>query len=302
MPFRMTDAPTSSNVASQISLARSRYAATQERLSTGKRINRPSDDPQGAAAVISLRTSQAEINQMKRNAGEAGDALLSSDSAIESYETMLDRARAIFSQGASDLTTDTARNSLAVDLDNLRNQMIAIANTRHEDLYIFGGTRQNASPYDPNTGAPAAVPSNERTLRIEPNAQPLIVGFRAEDVFGDANGTVFDLLQNVSAALRGTGNAATDRTTILTGIDRLETLTDRASVARARLGPNLNVVDAARQRLDDGSLASEESIQRIESTNFAEDAIKLSEDQNALQALIQTRGNTNRRSLIDYLG
>lgn len=302
MPFRISDAPTSSTVARQISNARNRITDAQEEIATGKRINRPSDDPQGKAAVINLRTSQAEIEQMKRNAGAAGDSLQATDTALDSYENMLDRAHAIMMQGASDLTTDVARQALAVDLDNLRSQVLSIANTRREGLYVFGGTRQNAPPFDPITAAPAATASTERLLRIEPGATPVNVGFRAEDIFSDSAGSIFTTLSSVSAALKGTGDPIADKAAILAGMDRLAVFTTQASVTRARVGPNLNVVEAAQQRLADSSFSTEKMAQRLEAADFSESAVKLSESQTALQAIVQTRGLSNRRSLIDYLG
>jgi flagellin-like hook-associated protein FlgL len=64
----------------------------------------------------------------------------------------------------------------------------------------------------------------------------------------------------------------------------------------------MNVVEAANGRLTDNSLATEKTAQRIEAADFADSALKLTEAQTALEAVIQTRGTTNRRSLIDYLG
>ncbi|MEJ7713942.1 MAG: hypothetical protein WKF84_29875 [Pyrinomonadaceae bacterium] len=64
---------------------RNRIATAQQQIASGKRINRPSDNPQGAAAVISLRTTQAEIDQMKRNAGTAGDTLLATDVDVDAW-------------------------------------------------------------------------------------------------------------------------------------------------------------------------------------------------------------------------
>lgn len=302
MPFRISDAPTSSTVAAQVSAARRRFTTAQEQISTGKKINRPSDDPRGAAAVIDLRTSQSEINQMKRNAGAASDVLLASDGALDHYENLIDRARTLLMQGASGTTTPVSRGALAAEVDNLRIQMLAIANSQREGIYLFGGTRQDEPPYNSATGVPSATLSAERKLRVEPNMAPITVGFRAEDVFADANGAVFDTLTGVAAALRGTGNPTADETTVLQGIDRLDAYGELAKIARARVGPNINVAEAALERLGDSFLSSEETAQRIESVDIAEAAVRLSESQNALQAIIAARGTTGRRSLIDYLG
>src|SRR5262245_7564391 len=106
MPFRITDTASSTRTAAQIAASRQRVATAQEQIATGKRINRPSDDPTGAEAAIRIRASQTASKQLERSTGTALNSLLISDNTLESYETVLDRARALLTNGASD-STDT---------------------------------------------------------------------------------------------------------------------------------------------------------------------------------------------------
>lgn len=301
MPLRITDAPSSSNTAAQISAARRRIAEAQLQISTGKRINRPSDDPQGAAAVITLRTTQAEIDQMKRNATTAGDLLLQTDGDVDSYEHLIERARVLLTQGGSDITGSESKSTIATELDSLRTRMLALANSQRDNMYVFGGTRTSEPPFDPTTGAPAASVSAERKLRIEPTLPPATVGFRGEEIFSDAAGTVFSALETASAALRSTGDPVADKAAVLAGLDRMGSFANRAGIARARIGSNLSTAEAAAQRLAEGSLAAERAAQIIEAADFAASAVQLTEGQTALEAVIKSRGAT-RPSLLDYLG
>ena len=67
MNFRVSDSRSTANTTSRINSQRSRLSVLQEQLSTGKRINRASDDPSGMEMVLNLRTSQTEIKQFQRN-------------------------------------------------------------------------------------------------------------------------------------------------------------------------------------------------------------------------------------------
>lgn len=301
MPFRVTDSGASGTLLSQINEAHSRIEAARERIATGKRINRPSDDPTGMEAVIHFRTQQAEIEQLRRNAGAAGDALQASDTALESYQVALDRARTLLQQGASDTSTPETRSILASELDGLRQHILSLTNSKADDRYIFGGTRQDASPYDAN-GVPAATATTPQTIQVEPQAAPIVNGVTAESVFADANGTVMDTLQQAAAALRGTGDPTADKAALLAGLDRLKTFADLSNNARAVIGANLAQVDAARNRLDDAFLVQEGAAQRYETADFAEAAIELSEGERALEAILQANAPSRRRSLIDLLG
>lgn len=298
---RVTDTNSGTALLSQINGANARIEEARQRISTGKRINKPSDDPIGSEVVIRMRTAQAEIDQVRRNAGTAHDALQTADTAFESYLNILDQARSLIMQVSSDPISTDGRNVVANQLDGLRSAILNIANTRVEDRYIFGGTRQDAPPYDAN-GVAAATPTAQQTLQVEPQAAPIVTGVTAESVFADANGTIFAALQAVSTALRGTGDPVADQAALMTGLDRLKSFSDQSGVQRAVIGTNLTHVDEANSRLDSAFLAYEETAQNHESADFVESALELSEGQRTLEAILQANSPNRRRSLIDLLG
>jgi flagellar hook-associated protein 3 FlgL len=301
MPLRITDAISADHFITQVRASQQRIAVAQEQIATGKRINRPSDDPLGAGAVVRLRTTQTALEQYKRNAEVAHDSLLAADNAIEGYEQTLDRVRAVLTQGASSLTGQNAREAIAIEIDSLRAQILTVANQKHGEQFLFGGTRQEVPPYDSN-GAPAAAPSTEQLLQFEPGGTLIATGLVGEDIFSDSSGPIFDLLEDVAAALRGTGNAATDQTTLLTGLDRLTGFADQSSIARTKIGVGIERAQATIEQLGLRSLALQESMERTEGADFVESAIELTESQKAFEALLQTKAVTGRRSLLDLLG
>src|SRR5215467_336566 len=102
MNYRVADNSTSSRLASRINAQRSRLSVLQEQITSGKRINRPSDDPDGASTVIKLRTSQQELEQFKRSAQTANQKLTATDDSLSGYENLLEKVRTLVSQGLSD--------------------------------------------------------------------------------------------------------------------------------------------------------------------------------------------------------
>ncbi|MDX2030117.1 MAG: hypothetical protein SF339_05585 [Blastocatellia bacterium] len=301
MPFRVTDASGSARFSAQLMESRQRIAAAQEQVASGKRINRPSDDPAGAGIVLRVRSAQAAVEQFEENAGTARETLLAGDSAIEAYELALDRARALLTQGASGTVPAGVRQTLAIEIDNLRGRVLGLANQRYGDQYLFGGTRQEVAPYDSN-GAPAAGPTSPQTVQTDPEGGVTATGVTADELFADASGPVFETLNDAAAALRGTGDPAADRAALLTAMDHLAALADRARGARGRIGANLEKADAVAGQLAQRSLDLEAAAQRVEGADFAEAAVRLIESQRAFEAILQTRAATGRRSLLDLLG
>jgi len=300
MNFRVSDNSTSSRLASRINAQRSRLSTLQEQISSGKRINRPSDDPDGAATVIKLRTSQNEIEQFKRNAQTANQKLTAADDTLTGYENLLERARTLVAQGLSDTTTQDGKNALATELDSLRGRILNVANSKYGDEYVFGGTRQNIPPYDPTTAVPNAS-GFPQYIQIEPGTTAIPVGVTANTVFADTTSTIFTDLTNASAALRGTGNPTTDRTTLDSTMTRIEVYTGLVNVAHAKVGANMNTTENAIDNLTNNSLSIDERANAIEDTDFAQAAVDLSSTQQALEATLQVTAQ-NKRTLFDYLG
>ncbi len=301
MTFRVTDGFSNARLVAQITAGRQRISAAQERVASGKRINRPSDDPVGAGTVVRLRSSETAIAQFERNAGAANDTLLAADNALEAYETTLDRARALLTQGASDSTSAEGKKDIAVELDHLFAQTLGLANQEFGDRFLFGGTRQAAPPYDSNA-VPAATPATQQLLQLDPDAAPVATGVLAESAFADATGTVFTELQNAATALRGTGDPVADKAAVLTSLDRLTVLSEQARTAHALIGNGLERVQAITDQLGQRSLVLAQAADRTEGADFAEAALELTSSQQALDAILQTRAVTNRRTLLDLLG
>lgn len=273
----------------------------QERVTTGKRINRASDDPAGAEMVLNLRTSQAEITQFQRNAQTAVQKLTAGDDGFAGYEDMLERVRTLVTQGLSDTSSPATREALAIEVEALRSRMLAVANTQNGGNYVFGGTRQNAPPFDPVTGAPAATPTAPEYIQIEPGSNAIAVGVTADKVFGDATSTVFADLTNAAAALRGTGNAAADKAMLLHTIARVGVFSDLMNTSRAIIGAGISTAETAKETLTNNFLSIDESASEVEGADFAASAVALSDAQRALDATLQVAA-TGRRSLFDFLG
>lgn len=302
MPFRVTDATMNSRLVDRIAQQRLRISEAQEKVASGKRINRPSDDPFGAAAVIDIRNSQTAIAQFGRNASSVDNALSVADGALNSYDSALNRAQTLVAQGLSGFSRTDGRPALASELDGLRQTMLNIANTRNGDQYVFGGTRQDVPPVDPTTETLPSTPTAPQLVQIEADAPPVAAGVTVEPVFANIDGTVFQALKDAAQALRGTGDPLADETTLKTAMQQLKAFAQASSAAHTTIGKNLNAVDAATDRNDATSLTLEATAQDKESADFAQSSVDLVAANRALEAILESESQTNRHSLLDLLG
>lgn len=301
MVFRVTDTASSARQIRQITTARERVSLAQEQLASGKRINRPSDDPIGADTVIRLRTTQAELQKFVNNAASVKENLQVGDDMLNQYQVVLDRARALLTRAATDPVVNDAREPIAVELDSVTTRLQQLLNTKSGDFYVFGGTRIDAPPFDSN-GVLNATATTEAAVQVEPEGTLVATGVTAESFVSDATGSILDALKAASAAIRGTGDATADRTTIRTTMDRLSEFSSLSNTARTKLGERMNHLDEITERLTQYNLSVEETAQRIESVDLAEAAVKVTETNTALDAILQASARFGRRSLLDFLG
>ena len=299
MYYRVTDSK--SELTSRIALQQGRLSVLQERLTTGKRINRPSDDPSGTEVVMSIRTTQTEIEQFRRNADTAWHKLTTADDTLNIYENVIDRVRTLVSRGMSDTTEQEAKNALATELETVRNQVLSIANTKYGDEYVFGGTRQNIPPFDPTTAAPAATPTAPQYVQIEPGANAIATGATADTIFSDAASDIFTDLTNTISALRGTGDPVADRATLSATMSRANVYSDQAYAARIRVGSNMNFTEIAKERLSTDFASLDERAGSIEGDDFAATAVEFADAKTSLDAMLQVT-SYKRRTLFDFLG
>jgi len=301
MAYRIANNTINENFRSQIGQHQFQLNVLQERLATGKRINRPSDDPYGLEAVINLRTSRTEIEQFSRSANAANQRLIAADESLNGYENVLDRVRTLITQGLSDTNTPSAREALATEIEALRSRILSVANSQIGGEYVFGGTRQDTPPFDPLTAAPNAVIANNQYIQIEPGSDAIAVGVTAETVFADATSNIFNDLDQAITALRGTGDPVVDRATLENTFARLKVYSDLAAVSHAFVGVNMEITGIVQDRLSSHELFFDSQISSIEDADFAETIFDLNETQTALEATYRAAAS-NRPTLLDFLG
>lgn len=152
-----------------INAANQRVTQTQQDLLTGKRINKPSDDPYGATAVIKMQSIQAGLKQYDSNLVTAKGTLTNTDSALSDTGTLLNSAYTIALSGANAATDPSALPGLASQITAIQTRLVQLANTQGSNgNYIFAGQKNNAVPYTANAGV--------LTFNGDTNSIPVEVG------------------------------------------------------------------------------------------------------------------------------
>jgi flagellar hook-associated protein 3 FlgL len=217
-----------------------------QRVATGKRINKPSDDPLGMQDTLTLRSSIARIQQFGRNIDNNRLFLNTADTALDSVGLGITRARELAQVTLGATSGAQTRANTALEIQSILDQVILEANTQVKGQFIFGGTNLLNAPYQPNPGGLGAVYSgNADSLQVEvgPNLTIPITrpGF---DVFGtDMNPAVN--VNTLLADLNGGAGVAlgsfdiTDRAGFITTVTVAAGDTVNDVITAINLGANL---------------------------------------------------------------
>jgi flagellar hook-associated protein 3 FlgL len=167
-----------------ISAAESQLMQTQAQLSSGKQINSPSDNPNGAANVASLDTTLSQLNQYQSNQTEGQLQLNQASSAMSSLVNLVQSAQQTLVQAGDGSYSDSQRAALASSLQGDLNQMVGLANASDgQGGYLFAGSEQSAPPFSQvGNNVTYGGDSTLQSVQVSQNRQ-LQIKFSGDDIF-----------------------------------------------------------------------------------------------------------------------
>ena len=135
------------NVSFALNLHTDAMAKLQEQVSTGSRINRISDDPAASYRVLGLNTNVKSLENYIDNLSEVISILELSSTIIEDITSNFTETQIRLTQISSGIYDEAARKRTAEGINDILEQTVSLANTKHMDQYLFGGTNTGSAPY-----------------------------------------------------------------------------------------------------------------------------------------------------------
>lgn len=273
-----------------------RLAEIQEHLSTGRVLNRPSDNPADAGAAMRLRSAVGAQQQYARNAEDGVGWLDTLDATLQTSGDAVRRARELAQQGASASAGPQAREALATEIDQIRAGLLSTANATYLERPVLGGTTAGRTAFTEAGGVVTFSGDANPVNRTVADGAVVDVAMAGPAAFGADGDNVFDHLGALSAALRS-GDVAGIRT----GLDALKADGERLVVARADVGARTALVEQAALRAGDTELSLTNSLAGIESADLPRTMVELRMQEVAYQAALSATARVLQPSLVDFL-
>ena len=137
----------------QLMTRQQNLANAQEQLTSGKRVNRASDDPAAAARAERALAAEARSTANQRAVDASDNAMTLSESALGDAGELLQQIREKLVQAGNTGLADADRKSIAGEISEMRKQLFAIANrTDGSGTYLFGGQSADQPPFIDTVG------------------------------------------------------------------------------------------------------------------------------------------------------
>jgi len=211
-------------------------ATASSEVSSGMRVQTPSDDPQAWLAAQRTKLQKVLSEGTGAAVQQSRDRLELGDAALASLGDIVSQVQTLALQGASDSYDPTSRAGLGAQIQGLFHSALDHANARGNDgEYLFAGSLSTTPPFDAAGayGGDAAVRSVPSNGSVTPG-----VTIPGTALTAASGVDVLPLLDQVATALSNN-----DMTTLRAAIPDLQTAVAQISSARTRSGSAMNVLD-----------------------------------------------------------
>ena len=122
----------------------------QEQLSTGRTLNRASDDPIRISRSLRFSSALAQNDKYVSNYGDANSWMQNTDDALQTMSSVVIRIKELVVQAANDTNTQQERDAMGEEISKMVDTLVDIANAKVGDRYLFGGQSDRQQPYTRN--------------------------------------------------------------------------------------------------------------------------------------------------------
>lgn len=292
----------------QMGVTQDRLSKTQTQLSTTKQINKPSDAPDQAATITRLKSAIDRQNAYVSTINSVKDKLSQQETAASNATDVLTRLKELTIQAANDTYSGVDRKSIDLEVRQLRDQLLSLANTQDVNgNFIFSGSRvgKQAFATDENgklvyqgdqtvsatgVGDQSAVDINrsgtnpfDKIVRLDENNKKMAVGF-------------FQVIDDLSAALQLNDSGGIKR-----AVGEMTTLQQGLSDSLASIGAATNKIDNQASLAEENVLRMKSTLSQVEDTDYTEAITKMNKDILALQAAQSSFAKIAQLNLFDYI-
>jgi len=281
---------------------------TQAQISSGKQVLNPSDAPSQAATIQRLNGVIAQQANYTQTLQTVQSRLQGEDTTLSSVSDLLTRAKELAVQASNGTLNATDRQSLAVELKGIRDQMLSLANSKDSNgNYYFSGSKLNQPPFSQDSKGNVSYQGDQtqmyvqvgdqRSLPLNRSGTNVFVGVTRTDSTGQKSTQgFFGAMDDLIAGVTNSDAAAMTR-----GVGEMDTLQNGVSLAHAAVGTDLNVVDEQKQVIDSTTLTLKTTLSNVQDLDMASAITQMNKQMLSLEASQSSFAKISQLTLFSFL-
>jgi flagellar hook-associated protein 3 FlgL len=271
-----------------------------QQLSTGRRVNQPSDNPAAEAAMIGENSRAASVDQYTANSDSLTNVLNTANSTLNSVTNLLQRAVSLGVEGANGVMNQSDLNSIAEEVSGIQSQMLSLANTSYAGQYLFAGTATGSAPYVADSVTPSQIDyvGNAQQMKVQiGTGLSVAANLPGSSIFSQPGANVFDGLQSLITALQ-----SGDTSSIATAEVAVNNSLDAVNTAQVFYGGTVDELTNNESFLSQEKLNITTYQNTLVSTDVATAATNATASETALNATVAAASQVYQQvNLLDYL-
>ena len=307
--MRITTANAFDSSLSNLQRRQQALSQSQEQLTSGKRVNKPSDDPAAAAAAERALAAESRSKAQLRALDSSRQSMQLAESALGDAGELMQQARELVASAGNGTHTDADRKVIGEALRGLRNDLLAVANRSDgTGRYIFGGQGADGHPLLDSPGGVAFNAASGQLMGASGAASPLSMDgqaawLQAPDAANPGSMlSVFDVMDRVAGELLTTGRTSAQvASTVRNGLGDIDSTAHNLSAWRSRTGETLNRIDGIGQRLSQTALDAQRERSDAEDLDMLQAISDFKNKQTGYDAALKVYSTVQQMSLLQYV-
>lgn len=279
----------------------------QRQLSSGMKINRPSDDPVGITYSLRYRAELSSNEQYKSNVNSAVSWLEYNDTVLDQTGSVVQRLRELMVQASTGTNPQSAMDSIKEEVKQLKEQIVDISNSKLNGKYIFNGQTYDRKPYDFPTDADGKSDTSDvDSIVTDTGKINFIVGesvqfpinITGNEVFGTGKeeDNLFVMMDGIIGSLeRG------EQKELSKYIEKIDNRKEKLLAIRSEIGAKTNRVELMEGRLSDLGINLTDLQAKIEDADIAELMIKSKIQESIYNSSLSVGAKIISATLSDFL-
>ncbi|MCG7344353.1 flagellar hook-associated protein FlgL [Sporosarcina sp. ACRSL] len=307
--MRVTQSMLSNNMLRNLSTSYNKMGKLQDQLATQKKVNRPSDDPVVAMKGMAYRMQVDKVEQYQRNLGEVHNWLDTTDDALDHVGEAMKRLQELVTDAANDTKTYDDRQKVLKEIEQLREQVRDLANTKSGENYLFSGTKTGEPLFNAEKIAGLDIPQNasepyptftdyssyEQSVTIEVfDGVELQVNTNGFELFSKID----DMFRQLTETINDEGKSGSDIGSFLGNVDTVQNLVLKE---RANIGARQNRAEMMDNRLYSQEVISKKQMSENEDIDIEKVITEMITQESVHRAALSVGARIIQPSLVEFL-